>query len=349
MSFYGDDSRHSLCQFRSRMRARMQQRQGHHQIIFAVDGIPYTLAKRLWHHAHMECWRSVFPSTSSTCWLSSLTGMRVEEHGVPGVVFRPDPAQPVVINVCDYQGEAITIPTENLFSDAIQCGYFPQAVAGDLLPIRGAWTRALLAGAAYIDNSRFYTQHFSVPPAQRLIQLEDAIAQAQTRADNLSLVWCFIDIDHYIHQHGYDSQVEQFLSGLESLAQRLCQQGCDVIAYADHGLVPTRHDEGIAKTVREIGQAYGAQMGGAGRTRWFYVADDKQMSLCQRLTAALGAGVDVLPRQALFPQGGMERMGNVLLIAREERFIAPESYCYEHGSLLPQEMTVPYAVWEARC
>lgn len=346
-----EDGVDSLRQFRSRIAERMahQQRQARprHQVIFAVDGIYADLAQRCWRYAYQEQWRAIFPSTSATCWLSSLTGQGISQHGVPGVVFRPDPARQTFINICDYQGDAITPPTENLFTDCYLYGYTPQAIAGDLLPIQGSWTRALLSGVAHIDPCPFYTGLPLARPAQMIARLEQAVGQRLNGAAP-TLLWCFIDIDQYIHLHGYDDGVETFLRGLEPLAERLVNQGCDVIAYADHGLVPTHNDPDIAQSIARISDEFGAVMGGAGRTRWFYVAQEHEDALQRRLAAALGDAAWVVPRASLFPALGAERIGNLLVIAQQERFIAPPSYRYEHGSLQVQEMSVPYAVWECQ-
>ncbi|ERK12051.1 hypothetical protein L580_4323 [Serratia fonticola AU-P3(3)] len=344
-----ENSVNSLRQFRKRIARRMayqqRQKQPRHQVIFAVDGIYAELAQCCWRYAHQESWQAVFPSTSASCWLSSLTGQSIEQHGVPGVVFRPDPAQATLINICDYQGDAITPPTANLFTDCYRYGFTPQAIAGDLLPIQGSWTRALLTGVAHVDHHAFYTDQPLVPPAQMIARLEGAVGQRLNGAAP-TLLWCFIDVDQYVHLHGYDDRVEAFLCGLESLAERLVAQGCDVIAYADHGLVPTQHDPDIARSIERICGEFGATMGGAGRTRWFYVEQEHEAAMQQRLARAIGDIALVMPRTSLFSTSGSSRMGNLLLIAQQNRFISPPSYRYEHGSLQAQEMSVPYAVWE---
>lgn len=344
-----EDSANNLRQFRKRIAQRMEyqqrQKQPRHQVIFAVDGIYSGLAQGCWRYAQQQPWQAIFPSTSASCWLSSLTGQSIAQHGVPGVVFRPDPAQATLINICDYQGDAITSPTANLFTDCYRYGYTPQAIAGDLLPIQGSWTRALLTGVAHVDNHAFYTDPPWGSPTQMIARLEGAVGQRLNDAAP-TLLWCFIDIDQYIHLHGYDGHVEAFLCGLESLAERLVAQGCDVIAYADHGLVPTQHDPDIARSIEQISDEFGATMGGAGRTRWFYVAQEYEAAMQQRLTSAMGDIALVMPRTSLLSTSGSPRIGNLLLIAQQNRFIASLSYRYEHGSLQTQEMSVPYAVWE---
>src|SRR5580704_10923798 len=57
-------------------------------IFVAVDGIGYDVAHRVWSEApHLTPLSSTFPSTSTSAWLSAVTGLRPEEHGVLGVVY----------------------------------------------------------------------------------------------------------------------------------------------------------------------------------------------------------------------------------------------------------------------
>src|SRR5207245_312786 len=80
-------------------------------IVLAVDGIPYELARTVWRRAHITRARSVFPTTSSTAWLTSLTGESVDAHGIPGVVFEVDGA---LVDVYSYTGSLGDAP-RNLF------------------------------------------------------------------------------------------------------------------------------------------------------------------------------------------------------------------------------------------
>ncbi|MDQ8579814.1 alkaline phosphatase family protein [Klebsiella sp. CN_Kp091] len=338
-------SRLSQRHFRERVRARLSRNT--HQIVFALDGIPGKLVDTLWQTPVIERWHAVFPATSTTGWLSSLTGLGVEEHGIPGVVFRYNDQPDSLINICQYQGEALAIPTDNIFHDARRCGYLPQAVIGDLLPIEGTWTRALLDGVEIIDRSVFFTLSPPQPVWALLETLKTAIKSALERTDVPTLVWIFIDIDHYVHTQGYDAHVTAFLLGIDELASTLTQQGCDVIAHSDHGLVPVLHDEQIAHQIDLLCEQFGATMGGAGLTRWFYVPDDRVAEFHRRLTDRLGEFAEVIYATELDDMPA--RVGNLLLIARGERFIASPGYRYEHGSRQPDELDVFYAIWETPC
>src|SRR5690349_20450058 len=71
-------------------------------VVFAVDGITNDFALRCWPNAAVSRMHSVFPSTSSSAWLTSLTGLGVASHGVPGVVFKSPGGE--LINVFQYRG-----------------------------------------------------------------------------------------------------------------------------------------------------------------------------------------------------------------------------------------------------
>src|SRR5438270_1323937 len=121
--------------FRTFVRALLEREAGtevpRDVVVLAVDGIPYDMAAEAWPEARIERLRAVFPTTSSAGWLSSLSGLDVDAHGVPGVVFRvEDGAAP--IGVFDFHGELGSAANENVFSDAEALGYAPLAIGGDL-------------------------------------------------------------------------------------------------------------------------------------------------------------------------------------------------------------------------
>jgi len=196
----------------------------------------------------------------------------------------------------------------------------------------------------FIDPTPFFTRTSELSPRVLLHDLQTVVDHAVARATSPALVWIFIDVDHYIHSNGYDSLVSDFLAGIERLALRLNQIGYDVIAHSDHGLVPVLHDADVERFILRACEKYSVTMGGAGLTRWFYVPDDKVEEFQHHLAAELGDIADILIAKDLDDMS--ERAGSVFLIARGERFIAPDGWRYEHGSRQHQELDVFYAVWE---
>jgi hypothetical protein len=336
--------------FRKRLRDILQAEKAagssRNVLVFAVDGIPCELALSSWKKAWTEKLRSLFPTTSSTVWLSCLTGMNVADHGIPGVVFRMEEGQDPV-NVFSYKGDIAGIDIGNIFTDALDLGYEPYSIRGDLEQLDCSWRDLLLRSSKAGASLPFFTGDVLPSPRELCGQVRrsvlDTLQAAQGRP---CLVWTFIDADQYIHKHGYDDYLLQFLAVFEELAEELAQNAI-VIAHSDHGLTPTRSDARVQEILDELQQAHGCAIGGAGRTRWVYCKEEKTESLIALLKSRLPPSV-LTGRTAHFfdkdsPSG--KRMGNIILVAEGEEFIVPEGYLFDHGSLTGAELFVPCSEW----
>ena len=133
---FNADNDSSITAFRGEIRNLLAQQSSAARqrdiVILAIDGIPYDLAVASWLNARIKRSRSVFPSTSSTAWLSSLTGQTVGCHGIPGIVF--DVGSGGLINIFEYRGQLDCPNTGNIFSDASAFGYLPISIMGDWEP-----------------------------------------------------------------------------------------------------------------------------------------------------------------------------------------------------------------------
>jgi hypothetical protein len=309
-------------------------------IVLGVDGIPYPLACRVWPTARVTRTRSVFPTTSATAWLTSLSGETVDEHGIPGVVFTVDDA---LIDVYAYRGPLGDPPRENLFGDAIARGYAPVAIVGDLEDTHCTWRDLLVHRAHAITGNVFYArgEHDPDTLAERL---RTAVARALASCEGPCLVWCFIDADRHIHHRGYDRALVELLERIDAIAAEWSRDAV-VIAHSDHGLVPTRHDPSIAATLERAA----CPIGGAGRTRWLYVEPDAERRVRDQLARELPASVRIHHADELFAPGSLarRRVGSIVLVAEGEEFLAADGYQYEHGSLTERELDVAVAEWRA--
>src|SRR5262245_47863305 len=92
-------------------------------VVLAIDGVPFDLARQTWVGARHERLASVFPTTSSSAWLTSLTGLDVDAHGMAGVVVRLADRGDEPINLVHDRGPIDVPVTENIFSDAAARGY----------------------------------------------------------------------------------------------------------------------------------------------------------------------------------------------------------------------------------
>lgn len=289
---------------------------------------------------------SVFPTVSSAAWLSSLTGMAVADHGVPGVVFRVDGA---VVNLYDYTGPLMDSTPDNVFSDAVAAGHRAVAVLGDLANYPCSWRDLLLAHADVVAGELMFTRPgaYTPRPLDRLDLAVRATVAAGIDAGRCSLVWCFVEVDTHLHHFGDDEYAVAALRLIERIALELVGAGHVVAAHSDHGQTPTIHDAGLARLLDVLAAEHGFTMGGAGRTRWVYPATGTAEELAERLHHDLPADIRIEWSDALFPPGSPAhaRVGELVLVAEAERFLAPPGYRFEHGSSTPAEVEVPFAVW----
>jgi hypothetical protein len=337
--------------FRGRVRALLEREAAsaapRDVVVLAVDGIRFDLAGDAWPHARIEKLRAVFPTSSSTGWLSSLSGVDVDAHGVPGVVFRV--GNGAAINVFEFHGELGGAATENVFGDAAALGFEPLAVGGDLDAYPCAWLDLLLRGARRLGGYRFWATDGFREPREICADVRRAVAEARVAGRRRPVfVWCFTEPDRHVHRFGYDAAVVRFLELVGELATDLAGDGAVVLAHADHGLTPTAHDERLGRTVDRLRARYGFEAGGAGRARWLYPRDGDG-ELREALARELPDSVRVLDADSLFAPGSLarSRVGDIVLLAEGDSFLTSPGYAFDHGSLTAAEVDVPIAEWRA--
>ncbi|ESX79994.1 alkaline phosphatase family protein [Mesorhizobium sp. LSHC414A00] len=319
-----------------------------HVLVLAIDGIPLSLAEEFWPESRIDGLRSVFPTTSSTAWLSSLTGQQPEQHGIPGVVFRDDSGH--LVNVFEYRGAFCGSDAGNIFSDAAALEYWPVAILGDWEPYECTWRTMLLKGAHLVEGHRFYTAAPANPGAMR-DRVHGAIQSALERLPpgQPSLLWCFIDADRHVHRRGYDSDLVHWLSAIDDLAADFASRGFIVVAHSDHGLVRTVHDPEIVSLLAGIEADFGCEIGGAGRTRWIYAGQSDMDRVVSALERSLPSTVRLFPADLFFRPGSLARArsGDLMLVAQGDEFMTFSGHIFDHGSLTETELRVPFAVWSA--
>lgn len=349
----------SVTGFRERVASILEGEAGalrsRHIIILGIDGIPYNLAVRTWGHAKTEKMTSVFPTTSSSAWLSSLSGMDVDSHGIPGVIIKVPDGGGELINVFEYKGPAIDFAIENIFSDAVRFGYTPLSVIGDLEDYDCSWRDLLLRHSKRISGHRFYTTGgpgYALPDLTFLhCYLKQVILQSLKSFSRTSpcLLWVFIETDRHIHRFGYDEHVNYFLELIERTAIELMEMNAVVIAHSDHGLTRTSHDPRFQKFLEHLSERYHCSVGGAGRTRWLYPQPGTEPQLTDELASHLPSSVRIADATDIFTAGSLSlnRVGKIMLIAEGEEFLTPHGYTFDHGSSLACEVGVPFSVWHS--
>jgi hypothetical protein len=350
-------------------------------IVLGVDGLSWSRAAACWHAPELACLTSTFPTTSATAWLTALTGVGPAEHLaaansylVPalGAVIDATTAKPIA-----WPGETAALPPcggkpvpgatgrlvaphPTLFERAGQQGATCVAVTRELDGLPGPWTDALLRGADRWDGGKSSASvlHAQVVDARTLAtavigDVDAVLAERPGVRD--TLVWVYVNLDDYVHLHGYDHAVEVALQALETAATRWAAQGWTVVAHADHGQIRRVRDQRLEAVWAAVDTpALCAFPGaGAGRARWLYPRPGKGAEVAERLRQGLGANALVLSAPdlvvlGLLPDapGLLERVGEVVALALTDRFpLGDPDMRYEHGSLQPDEILVPLATW----
>jgi hypothetical protein len=324
-------------------------------VVLAVDGLGYQVAKDLWAGAELSCLRSVFPTSSAPAWLSSLTGQSVDDHGVPGAFFAVEPYREPT-SVLAMRDELTSPDTGTVFQDAAGLGYLPIALMGDLEHCQGRWRDLLLAGARQLSTPALFTRAdggvSGFSPSEIVDRLTEALTVAAEAAPGPSLRWCYLELDNYLHRHGYDSYAFEVLAALGQLAERLVDQGALVLAHSDHGTTATEQDDELANRLDRFCTEHSCVLGGAGRVRWLHRMDPHRG---QQLPSLLAERLQDLPSvrvsaaDELFQPGSLarRRVGDAVLLATDRSFLAPPGYRYEHGAMSDEELQTPLASWGA--
>ena len=344
-------------------------------IVLGVDGLSWSVAATCWHAAELACLTSTFPTTSATAWLTALTGVGPAEHLaaansylVPalGMVVNAVNAQPItwprqaLLPLQASPDAQLVAPHPTLFERATQQGATCVAVTRELDGLPGPWTNALLRGADRWDRGKTSAGALHAQAADPrtlatavIADVEQVLAQRPGVQD--TLVWVYVNLDDYVHLHGYDRAAEHALQTLETAATRWTAQGWTVVAHADHGQVHRVRDQALEAVWAAVDTpALCAFPGaGAGRARWLYPRPGKAAEATERLRQGLGTNALVLSASdlvdlGLLPDapGPLERVGEVVALALTERFpLEDPDMRYEHGGAHPDEMLVPLATW----
>ena len=348
----------SIMAFRSRIKCLLEQEanaagRSRHIVVLGIDGLPYHLALRSWRYASTERMSSVFPTTSATGWLTGLSGLAVDAHGVPGVVFKIPEHRDGLINVFEYRGPLVGFEMTNIFSDAAGFGYVALSILGDLEAFDCSWRDLLLRHSRRVHGFRFYAVEPAVdaPLDPEILgrRLRRALLESLRAHGRQApcLVWCFIDMDRHVHRFGYDDHVFRFLELIEQVALEMTEKDAVVIAHSDHGLTRTRNDPQVEELIQQLVDRRLGHVGGAGRARWIYPSSGTGEALAHELKQRLPSVVRIDRADAMFARGSLSRsrVGEWLLIAEGEEFLAQRGYTYDHGSLTDEEMAVPFSEW----
>jgi hypothetical protein len=329
-------------------------------LVLALDGVGWEAGATAFRPDLLAPLTSVFPSTSVSAWLSALTGRPVSGHGVPGVTFR-EPATGRLYNCFDDPGRppAPAPATPGVFAELAARGVRCVVNQGELATWPAHWRGRLCAGAEVLPPAADWDRIRDDPPRTADAAITEFARAADVRPGPAGLLaWSWVNADDHVHRHGYTGVLRDALVRLDRAARAAADGGHTVLAFADHGLAPSRCPPELNRRWAALtGPGWcDPPPGGAGRVRWCYPRPGRAGALATRLRDLLGDdGLVVGPRRlselGLLPADpdlGVA-VGEVGCLAIGDRFPVPDpGLPYEHGSVSPAEMLVPLAVWLAR-
>lgn len=338
-------------------------------VVLAVDGVSRALAGSIWKPDLLGTLTSTFPSVSSTAWLTATTGLSPAQHGVIGVVFGDKAIDGVYHCYLDREFSHSTPPGAvepciamgpwpTVFSTLRDAGASCIAHIGDLATVPGRWSRAVTHGAQIVEPRPRVDGVHRDPRATVALaveQIEASLSQLSPGAP--AVLWSYVNLDDHIHLNGYDDALCAALVDIERASSRWSTAGHVVLAHSDHGLVPTQTSQRCERLLQLINdpRLCRTPSGGAGRTLWAYPRPEHAERLREQVCDIAESFAHVLTLDALADYGLMEptalvqsRIGSIVIIARDREFpLLDARYRFEHGSILPDEMLVPLALWRS--
>ncbi|WRZ88137.1 alkaline phosphatase family protein [Streptomyces sp. NBC_01007] len=333
--------------------------------VLAVDGLSLEVAESAFAHAHVRPLRSTFPSTSTTAWLTAVTGTDPAVHGAVGMVYRAPGAECVTHLVtgetyafgsCRPPGKALLNAGPTLFDRATESGRPALAIGAELERLTGEWVGALLHGARIVPSPAAAAALTTDPVtvAERTVREVGAVLAHAFEAP--PLVWAYVNLDDHIHRAGYDARLREALLLLDTAAARWADSGWSVLAHADHGQVEVTPSAALADAWARLDAPADCRMpgGGAGRVRWLYPRAGREERVANALRDMLGVHALVLTPDDLHARGLLsatpvvrDRIGEVVALAASPYFPVPDpTVAWEHGSVSDGETLVPLAVWD---
>ncbi|QMU77877.1 alkaline phosphatase family protein [Streptacidiphilus sp. PB12-B1b] len=337
-------------------------------VVLAIDGLSYEAAEQTLPHARLRPLRSTFPSTSTTAWLTSVTGVGAADHGVVGMVYRAPGADRVTHLVSGRESgfgpqqrgrnatpaTELVRPTPTVFDRCAAAGLPALVIGAELQQLTGAWAAALLHGARLLPSPDIAPSPDPSAVAERTVREIEAVL-ADPPAEAPCLLWAYVNLDDHIHRAGYDSRLRAAVRLLDEAATRWADAGWSVLAHADHGLAPVAPRADLLEAWARLDSPSHCSLpgGGAGRVRWMYPRPGHEDRLAAELADALGEQALVLTpedldRRGLLPASPAvrDRIGAVVAVAASPGFPVPDpGLAWEHGALSEAEMLVPLAAW----
>jgi hypothetical protein len=329
-----------------------------HAIVVLVDGLGLAALTARRGHARTLASRldadpaisSVFPTTTASALASLTTGADPGRHGLVGYTA-PGPDGRIVNHLSGWDDGSLPLDWQRMptvFERAAGAGLRPVAIGPKRYAASG-FTRAVLRGAEYLDGA----------------SIADRVAQAQAfLAGPPGIAYLYVpELDTAAHKHGWESDrwvaaLEELDAALAPLLSSLGPQTGAVVT-ADHGIVDVPHErqvlvepamlEGVAAVAGEprclqlhLEPRAAADPGAADAIAERWRGREGRRAWVATRAQAIDAGwfgevdPEVIPR-----------IGDVLVAARQPvaYYVDPtdrgRGMIGQHGSLSPEELTIP--------
>lgn len=328
-------------------------------VLFVVDGLGAIQLRAHRGHARLlarsmarkDVATTVFPSTTAAALTSLLTAADPGRHGLVGYRAMDPSRGRVVSQLKGYERDGLDPATwqrePTVFEQAARAGLAPYAVSLDAYATSGL-TRAIMRGATFVGEDDL---------AQRV-----RVALSLAAHDPGVLVYCYIpELDQAGHKHGVDS--DQWRAALERIDAALlpaaqARDEVGVIVTSDHGMIDVPRNRHVLLRDGDPRLDGVAALGGEPRMLHVYAADGVSAEeLADAWRNESGATADVSTRSEAIAAGLFGdvaphiagRIGDVLVAARGLRAFyddrlgdkKPQDMIGQHGSVTPEEMTVP--------
>ncbi|QIX26448.1 alkaline phosphatase family protein [Nocardioides sp. JQ2195] len=325
-------------------------------VVFLVDGLGQRLLER---YAHAAPYLSEIaatpgtagvPSTTATSLTSLGTGLTPGQHGLVGFTARV-PGTDTLLNHLFWDQDVDPVewqPHPTAFDHLSSAGVHVTAVNRRAF-VNSGLTRSGHRGANFVGADNV---------AERLAGVLDAAG----RSPSLTYVYDG-DLDHTGHKHGIASREWlQELSAIDDAAERMREAlpgSVRLVVVADHGMVDSPQSSRVDVDDRLQLRDGLALMGGEARFRHLYCRPGAVADVVTTWQEVLGDRASVLTRDEVIERGWLgpvesrvrARLGDVMVACHgDTAVVSTRDFAYEntlvglHGSLTPDEMTIPIIV-----
>lgn len=340
-------------------------------VVFAVDAISFhyfsndvfPLVKNK-NDKFTTVLSSVFPTTTSSSWLTVVTGSWPSEHGVYGTSFYQEELKGNylwinnTLNINDMRTflgkddpfNLTLTPKQTIFQKLqkknVVSYYLGNHGVSELNPIR----HHLTLGAEHIKPAWDYPNSKLQP---RLL-LDNLLKQVPALLNEKikKLIWIYVDFDDYIHEYGYScltsskvwDDIFSFWDGYKSEKRKF-------ILMSDHGQV--KQDKTSFNALRESQILLILLKYRRSRASIVFLSTNrkrkKALGWVESMVKDTGIILrkDDLVKYKLLQPGFVapQRIGDIIAIAGSSSFkSAGNMYEYEHGALTEHEMFVPFVM-----